>query len=92
MPGTSIPFDRDRVGIARDLLAGRLAGEGIATSVHFPVVHLHSFYAERYGFRRGQFPHAERIADRVLSLPLSPAHTDEQVDAVIGAVRRALRA
>ncbi len=88
----TVLVDRDRVGIARDDLAGSLAGEGIATSVHFPVVHLHSFYTERFGFRRGQFPHAERIAERVLSLPLSPAHTDEQVDAVIGAVRRALRA
>jgi dTDP-4-amino-4,6-dideoxygalactose transaminase len=87
----TVLVDRDRVGIARDDLAGRLAGEGIATSVHFPVVHLHSYYAERYGFWRGQFPHAEQIADRVLSLPLSAAHTDEQVDNVISAVQRALR-
>ncbi len=74
-------------GRDRDAVAIALAEAGIATSVHFQAVHLHRYYADRFGFRRGQFPHAERIADTVLSLPLSPALTDEQVDAVIRAVR-----
>jgi dTDP-4-amino-4,6-dideoxygalactose transaminase len=52
-------------------------------------VHLHSFYARRYGFARGQFPATERIADAVLSLPLSPALTDAHVDHVIAAVSAA---
>ena len=84
--------DEDACGISRGALAARLAAEGVATSVHFPAVHLHSFYARQYGFRRGQFPHAEWIADHVLSLPLSPALGDEQIDVVIDAVRRAVRA
>ncbi len=76
----------------RDDVARVLGAAGISTSVHFPVVHLHSYYARRYGFRAGQFPHAERIARTVLSLPLSPAHTDEQVSSVIHAVRTAFGA
>lgn len=76
-----------RAGLTRDELADALAGAGIATSVHFPAVHRHRYYADRYRFVRGQFPHAERIADQVLSLPLSPALSDAHVDAVIGAVR-----
>jgi dTDP-4-amino-4,6-dideoxygalactose transaminase len=71
----------------RDAVSARLAEAGIATSVHFPPVHLHSYYASRFGYRRGQFPHAERIAARVLSLPFSPALTDAQIDATIAAVR-----
>jgi dTDP-4-amino-4,6-dideoxygalactose transaminase len=78
-----------RAGRTRDDVAARLASDGVATSIHFPPVHRHRFYAERYGFVRGQFPHAERIADSVLSLPLSPALTDAQVGSVIRAVRAA---
>lgn len=72
---------------SRDRVADALADAGVATSVHFPAVHLHSFYRDRYGFRPGMFPVAERIADSVLSLPMSPALSDEQVDRVIDAVR-----
>jgi hypothetical protein len=74
-----------RRGLSRDEVSAALDQLGVATSVHFPAVHLHSYYARRYGFRRGQFPHAERIADQVLSLPLSPALSDEQVEAVVAA-------
>jgi dTDP-4-amino-4,6-dideoxygalactose transaminase len=79
-------------GPDRDTVAARLAARGIASSIHFPVVHLHAFYRERFGFTRGQFPHAERIADRVLSLPFSPALTDEQVERAAAAVRDAFGA
>jgi dTDP-4-amino-4,6-dideoxygalactose transaminase len=82
----------DAEGPDRDEVATRLAEQGVSSSVHFPAVHLHRFYADRYGFRRGQFPAAERIADTVLSLPLSPALSDAQVDVVIGALREAFEA
>ncbi len=72
----------------RDGLAAALREAGVATSVHFPPVHLTRYYAHRFGYRRGQFPHAEAHADRVLSLPLSPALEDRHVEAVIDAVHR----
>jgi dTDP-4-amino-4,6-dideoxygalactose transaminase len=81
-----------RSGRTRDDVADALAASGVASSIHFPPVHLHRYYAERFGFRRGQFPHAERIAASVLSLPLSPALTDAHVDGVIRAVRGAFGA
>ncbi len=80
----------DAAGRTRDEVALALGDAGVSTSVHFPVVHLHRYYAERFGFRRGQFPHAERIADTVLSLPLSPALSDLQLDFVVAAVRGVL--
>jgi dTDP-4-amino-4,6-dideoxygalactose transaminase len=73
-------------GPTRDDIALALSVAGVASSVHFPAVHLHTFYRERFGYRRGQFPAAERIADTVLSLPLSPALADAQVDQVISAL------
>lgn len=75
-------------GWQRDDLARALRESGIATSVHFMAVHLFSYYADRYGLARGMFPVAERISASTLSLPLSPAMTEHDVDAVIDAVRR----
>jgi dTDP-4-amino-4,6-dideoxygalactose transaminase len=87
----TILVDQPSAGFSRDDLAETLAAYGIASSVHFPAVHLHRYYVERFGFARGQFPHAERISDNILSLPLSPALTDRQVKAVIRAVRGAFK-
>ena len=78
-------------GWQRDDLAASLRERGIVTSVHFRAVHLFSYYAERFGFRRGMFPHAERVSDCTLSLPLSAAMPDAHVDAVIDAVRQLVR-
>ena len=74
-------------GLSRDAVADRLAEAGVSTSVHFDALHLHTFYRERFKTRRGQFPAAEAIADTVLSLPLSPALDDAQIDRVIDAFR-----
>ena len=79
-------------GPSRDDLLRELADKGVAASVHFPAAHLHSFYANRFGFTRGDFPAAERIADTVVSLPLSPALADEQVEYVIRTTRVAFGA
>jgi dTDP-4-amino-4,6-dideoxygalactose transaminase len=82
----------DTRGPSRDDVAERLAAQGVATSVHFQAVHLHSYYRNRFGHTRGAFPEAERIADSVLSLPLSPALTPGQIDHVIDAFRGAFEA
>jgi len=77
----------DHAGVpSRDDVALALSRAGVASSVHFPAVHLHQFYRERFGFRRGQFPAAEHIADTVLSLPLSPALVEAQVEQVVTAL------
>ncbi len=75
-------------GWERDALAAALRESGIATSIHFRALHLFSYYANRFGLRRGMFPASERVSDRTLSLPLSPAMPDEDVEAVVTAVRR----
>ncbi len=73
-----------------------IAKSGSATSigvaVNYRAVHLTKYYRERFGFRRGMFPNAERIGDSTITLPLWPAMTDEQVDEVIAAVRSAVAA
>lgn len=74
-------------GWSRDQLAAALAARGISTSVHFRAVHLHSFYRERFGFRRGMYPNAEHVSDTVLSLPLSAALSEGEVSLVVDTIR-----
>ena len=70
-----------------------LAEAGIPTAVHYPTpLHLQPVYAElswEMGWERGSFPVAERAAERVLSLPMHPYLTAEQIDKVSDAVRNA---
>jgi dTDP-4-amino-4,6-dideoxygalactose transaminase len=84
-------IDPEYAGATRDELQARLRARGVSTSIHFRALHLQPFYQERFGLLRGQFPMAELISDRTLSLPLSAAMPDAAVDRVIEAVHDALR-
>jgi dTDP-4-amino-4,6-dideoxygalactose transaminase len=78
-------------GMSRDDLYTGLRDRGISTSIHFRAVHLHPYYQERFGFRRGMFPVAESVSDTTLSLPLSAGMEDAAVDRVIEACHDVLR-
>jgi dTDP-4-amino-4,6-dideoxygalactose transaminase len=69
-----------------DALTGFLHDQGIATGRHYPIpVHLTEAYAH-LGYRRGDFPVAERLAREVVSLPLFPGITPTQIAAVVDAI------
>jgi dTDP-4-amino-4,6-dideoxygalactose transaminase len=73
----------------RDTLRSVLATQGIQTGIHYPIpVHLQPAHAD-LGYRADDFPNAEAAAREVLSLPLFPEMTREQVDIVASAVSRA---
>lgn len=75
----------------RDALRDALLAAGVDTLIHYPTPpHLQAAYAG-LGITTGAFPAAEGTASTVLSLPIGPAMTDAQVDAVIAAVRTATR-
>lgn len=71
----------------RDALRAHLWEQaGIGTGIHYPVpVHLQPFYADG-GFHEGQFPVTERLCGEVLSLPMFPEMTAEQVQFIAGEV------
>lgn len=74
----------------RDRVAAALAEEGIATAIHYPTpIHRQPAYAH-LGRGAGSFPVAEKAAGEILSLPMYPQLGDEQVDAVVDALRRAV--
>lgn len=85
-------LDTDRTAVSRDEFLERMTERKIGTGVHYRAVHLHPVYRERFGYRSGQFPNAEWISDRTVSLPLSAKLTDSDVDDVIEAVRGCLDA
>jgi dTDP-4-amino-4,6-dideoxygalactose transaminase len=75
----------------RDQALSALKEAGIDAAIHYPVpLHLQPAY-RHLGYREGDFPVTERIAREILSLPMYPEITEEQVDRVASALRRALR-
>jgi dTDP-4-amino-4,6-dideoxygalactose transaminase len=94
--GLATPFVRDDVRHVYHIYAVRtpdragwqeaLNAQGIQSGIHYPIpVHLLPAYAD-LGYKQGRFPHAERAAAEVLSLPMFPELTEQQQDVVVAAV------
>lgn len=72
----------------RDRFMKHLGADGIAPGLHYPIpCHLQKAYAS-LGHRRGDYPNAEALADRCVSLPMYPELSDEDVSRVIDSVNR----
>jgi len=84
-------IEPDRLREDRETVFRALRAENIGVSVHYLPVHLHPFYRDRFGTDRGLCPAAEEAADRLLTLPLFPQMTDEDVADVITAVEKVIR-
>ncbi len=70
----------------RARLFEQLRSAGIGVNVHYIPVHFHPFYRNRMNTGPGRCPVAEEAYQRILSLPIFPAMTDDEVDCVIGEV------
>lgn len=86
----TILLDYDRLNISRGEFMNSLKTANIGTGIHFTALHLFSFYQREFGYKRGDFPNAEFISDRTVSLPLSSALDQKDVEDVIRAVRQAV--
>lgn len=70
----------------RDGLMARLESAGVATLIHYPIpIHLQRAYAD-LGLSKGALPVAERLAQEILSLPMFPQLTDDEVELVASRV------
>ena len=65
-----------------------LRAENIGVNVHYIPVHLHSYYRERFGFHRGEYPVAEQAYEQLISLPIFHGMSDQDVEDVIAGVRK----
>jgi perosamine synthetase len=77
-------------GVDRDAVIAALDRARVQSKAYLPCIHLLPFYRERFGFREGQFPIAERVAERSLALPFFTSIGEAEVDRVGGALARAL--
>jgi perosamine synthetase len=76
----------------RDRILRELALQGIQVNNYFPPVHLQPFIAERWGYRRGDFPIAESASGRTIALPFYNRLTQDEVAIVCGTLRTLLDA
>jgi dTDP-4-amino-4,6-dideoxygalactose transaminase len=81
-----VRVDAERAGATRDEYQRALADERIATSIHFLPLHRLTWYRERFP-AQPPLPVAERAGGEVLSLPLSPAHSDDDIRDAVEALR-----
>ena len=79
-------------GSKRDWVLKALTAENIGVGVHYRALCDHPYYRKTLGWRRRDYPVAADIGDRTVSLPLSAALTDQDVDDVIRAFRRVMTA
>ncbi len=73
---------RIRPPASRDTVMQLLAEWGIPSRPYFSPIHLQSFYREKFGYQRGDFPVTEELGDYSLALPFSSVMTEEQVEIV----------
>jgi dTDP-4-amino-4,6-dideoxygalactose transaminase len=74
----------------RDKVMEGLKARGVASLIHYPIpVHMQEAYAD-HGYKAGDFPLSEKIAGEILSLPMFPHMTPEQVKEVVGALKQSL--
>lgn len=81
----------EAAGLDRDAFMAGMKARRIGTGLHYRAAHLHPYYRDTFGWRRGDFPNAEAISDRITSLPLFPAMSDADQDRVIAAMRELFR-
>ncbi len=76
--------------VGRKEVFDALRAENIGVNVHYMPLHLHPFYQKRFGYKKGDYPVAEKYYDRATTLPLFPRMSDDDVEDVIKAMRKVI--
>jgi perosamine synthetase len=82
----------EKYPLTRDKLYDFLKKEGITTGVHYPPLHMFSYYHETTKYRIGDFPCAEALYSKILSLPMFPFMTNEEFQRIINALKAGAQA
>lgn len=76
----------EAAGISHDDFIQKMKDKDIGVGYHYRSAHLFSYYRDRFGYKQGQFPNAEFISERIMTLPLFPDMTFADQDRVITAM------
>lgn len=82
----TVLIDIDKLGFSRDDFMAKMSQRNIGTAYHYQAMHLFTCYGEMTGLKAGDLPVAEYVSERIVSLPLFPAMTDEDVNDVVEAI------
>lgn len=74
----------------RNKFIKQMAQKGIGTSVHFIPLHLMPFYQREHGYKRGDFPIAEKVYEDIVSLPIYPQLTEKELEYIIKNIKESL--
>ena len=77
--------------VKRDQILWSLQEQGIGVAVNYRACHLYTLFRRQFGYKEGDFPNAELIGSRTLSLPLYPGLRDEEIEYVADTVKRVVR-
>jgi dTDP-4-amino-4,6-dideoxygalactose transaminase len=87
----TVMIDEQHCGISRDDFLEAMNAARIGTGVHYLSIPEHPYYQQRFGWRPEQWSNAMKLGRETVSLPLSPALSDADVERVIDAVRAIVR-
>ena len=85
-----IRIDPEELSAGRGEIFPALRAENIGVNVHYIPVHLHPYYRERFGYKGGEFPVAESAYERLISLPMFRAMSDQDIADVVEAVQKVI--
>jgi len=85
-----IKIDFAKLPVDRATVFAKLRTEGIGVNVHYIPVHLHPYYQKKYGIGPGLCPAAEAAYEQILSLPMHPGLTDQDIDLVCNTIQNVL--
>jgi len=83
--GSAVTANEDR-----DEILGYLKNHHIGCSNYFPPIHLQPFYVKDHGFKRGDFPMTEYVADRTIALPFHNRLTHMEIENVVHHLRQGI--
>ena len=81
-----VMIDKNYCEKERDIVFKELRSKGIGVNVHYIPVHLHPYYQKKFGTYSGLCPIAEKISEQILSLPIFPDMSDDDVHEVVNKV------
>ena len=85
-------LDPEQFTVSRNEILSALLAENIGAALHYRAVHNHPYYRDTYGYKPEDFPIAAQVGENILSLPLTPGMTTDDVEDVIEGITKVLTA
>lgn len=86
----TIQLKLDQLKVNRDFILNALTKEGIGTGVHYMAIHTHPYYFNAFGWKATDYPNAQWLSDRTISIPLSAKLSNQDVTDVVTALSKIL--